>query len=110
MIHNSFDFLPLTYSGLVDTPVITTIHGFSSPRIRSVYRRYDATTAYVAISDADRDPSLNYLATIHHGIDTDAFSLHASGRRLPAVLRADPPRQGNGGGDRRRPRGRAADS
>jgi glycosyltransferase involved in cell wall biosynthesis len=75
IIHNSFDFLPLTYSGLVDTPVITTIHGFSSPRIRSVYRRYDATTSYVAISDADRDPGLHYLATIHHGIDTDAFSV-----------------------------------
>ena len=27
VIHNSFDFLPLTYSGLVSTPVITTIHG-----------------------------------------------------------------------------------
>ena len=33
LIHNSFDFLPLTYSGLVETPVVTTIHGFSSPRI-----------------------------------------------------------------------------
>jgi glycosyltransferase involved in cell wall biosynthesis len=76
VIHNGFDFLPLTYSGLVDTPVLTTIHGFSSPKIRSVYRRYDATTAYVAISDADRDPDLEYLATIHHGIDTDAFALH----------------------------------
>ena len=26
VIHNSFDFLPLTYSNLVDTPVVTTIH------------------------------------------------------------------------------------
>ena len=78
VIHNSFDFLPLTYSGLVETPVLTTIHGFSSPRILSVYRRYDSTTAYVAISDADRDPSLHYLATIHHGIDMDAFSLQAT--------------------------------
>jgi glycosyltransferase involved in cell wall biosynthesis len=76
LIHNGFDFLPLTYSGLVDTPVLTTIHGFSSPRILSVYQRYDATTAYVAISDADRHPSLDYAATIHHGIDTSAFSLH----------------------------------
>jgi glycosyltransferase involved in cell wall biosynthesis len=76
VIHNGFDFLPLTYSGLVDTPVLTTIHGFSSPRILPVYQRYDATCAYVAISDADRHPSLHYLATIHHGIDTDAFSLH----------------------------------
>ncbi|MCP9485579.1 MAG: glycosyltransferase family 4 protein [Gaiellaceae bacterium MAG52_C11] len=78
VIHNSFDFLPLTYSELVETPVLTTIHGFSSPRILPVYQRYDASSAYVAISDADRHPSLDYLATIHHGIDTDAFSLHAT--------------------------------
>jgi glycosyltransferase involved in cell wall biosynthesis len=78
VIHNGFDFLPLTYSGLVDTPVLTTIHGFSSPRILPVYQRYNASCAYVAISDADRHPSLDYLATIHHGIDTDAFSLHAA--------------------------------
>jgi len=77
LIHNGFDFLPLTYSGLVDTPVLTTIHGFSSPRIVPVYARYDDRTSYVSISDADRHPDLTYLATIHHGIDTDAFSLHA---------------------------------
>ncbi len=78
LIHNGFDFLPLSYSGLVATPVLTTIHGFSSPRILPVYQRYNATTAYVAISDADRHPSLDYVATIHHGIDTDAFGLHPS--------------------------------
>jgi glycosyltransferase involved in cell wall biosynthesis len=76
VIHNGFDFLPLTYSALVDTPVVTTIHGFSSPAIVPVYERYDATTAYVAISDADRHPRLSYAATIHHGIDIDAFGLH----------------------------------
>jgi glycosyltransferase involved in cell wall biosynthesis len=76
IIHNGFDFLPLTYSGLVETPVLTTIHGFSSPKILPVYQRYNASTAYVAISDADRHPSLDYVATIHHGIDTDAFALH----------------------------------
>ena len=78
IIHNGFDFLPLTYSSLVDTPVVTTIHGFSSPAIVPVYERYDATTAYVAISDADRHPRLDYAATIHHGIDVDAFSLDPS--------------------------------
>ncbi len=76
LIHNGFDFLPLTYSGLVDTPVITTIHGFSSPRIVPVYARYDASTHYIAISDADRHPDLHYLATIHHGIRTADFALH----------------------------------
>jgi glycosyltransferase involved in cell wall biosynthesis len=78
IIHNGFDFLPLTYSGLVDTPVVTTIHGFSSPRIVPVYERYDETTDYVAISDADRHPQLHYAATIHHGIDVASFSLHPS--------------------------------
>jgi glycosyltransferase involved in cell wall biosynthesis len=78
IIHNGFDFLPLTYSGLVATPVLTTIHGFSSPGILPVYERYDATTHYVAISDADRHPNLHYTATIHHGIDTDAFAVHPS--------------------------------
>ena len=76
IVHNSFDFLPLTYSGLVDTPVVTTIHGFSSPRIVPVYERYNGRGAYVAISDADRHPALDYAATIHHGIDTTAFGLH----------------------------------
>ena len=81
LIHNSFDFLPLTYSSLVATPVLTTIHGFSSPRILAVYQRYNAACAYIAISDADRDPTLDYLATIHHGIDTDAFALHPAPSR-----------------------------
>ena len=30
ILHNHFDFLPLTYSRLVPTPVVTTVHGFSS--------------------------------------------------------------------------------
>lgn len=76
IIHNGFDFLPLTYSRMVDTPVVTTIHGFSSERIVPVYERYNADTSYVAISDSNRHPRLDYAATIHHGIDTEAFAVH----------------------------------
>jgi glycosyltransferase involved in cell wall biosynthesis len=75
LIHNSFDFLPLTYSGLVDTPVVTTIHGFSSERIVPVFEKYNRRGYYVAISDADRHEKLEYVATIHHGIDLDAFEV-----------------------------------
>ncbi len=75
LIHNSFDFLPLTYSGLVETPMLTTIHGFSSERIVPVYQKYNSRSHYVAISDSDRHPSLDYLATIHHGIDMGAFEV-----------------------------------
>ena len=73
LIHNNLDFVPLTYSRLVATPVVTTIHGFSSERIVPVYERYDGTAHYVAISDSDRHPRLHYTATIHHGIDMSAF-------------------------------------
>ena len=73
LIHNSFDFLPLTYSDLVDTPVVTTIHGFSSELIVPVFEKYNARGHYVAISDSDRHARLDYVATIHHGIDMDQF-------------------------------------
>jgi glycosyltransferase involved in cell wall biosynthesis len=75
LIHNSADFLPLAWSRLVDTPIVTTIHGFSSERILPVYERYDDRVHYVAISAADRHPRLHYAATIHHGIDMGAFPL-----------------------------------
>jgi glycosyltransferase involved in cell wall biosynthesis len=75
VIHNSFDFLPLTYSGLVETPVVTTIHGFSSEQIVPVFEKYKERGYYVAISDADRHESLEYAATIHHGIDLREFEL-----------------------------------
>ena len=73
LIHNHFDFLPLAWSRLVETPVITTIHGFSSPRILPAYRRYDDHVHYVAITNTDRHPDLTYAATIHHGIDLLQF-------------------------------------
>src|SRR6478752_9320823 len=46
LIHNSFDFLPLTYSSLVSTPVLTTIHGFSSSQIVAVYEKYNRIGGY----------------------------------------------------------------
>ena len=73
IIHNNFDFLPLTYTGLTTTPVVTTIHGFSSPGILPVYKKYNAKAFYVSISDADRSPDIDYIKTIHHGIDIKQF-------------------------------------
>gem|GEM_PF-1843603 len=74
IMSNQFDFLPLTYSRLVSTPVVTTIHGFSSQAILPVYRAYDDIGRYVANSDADRHPDLSYEATIHHGLELARFT------------------------------------
>ena len=74
VLHNHFDFLPLSYSRLVDTPLVTTVHGFSSDRILPVYRAYDDRSYYVAISNAHRHPDLTYAATIYHGIPLEEFT------------------------------------
>ncbi len=74
LIHNNFDFLPLSYSGLVGTPVLTTIHGFSSPKILPVFKKYNNKASYVAISESDRHPDLDYLATIHHGVPLESYN------------------------------------
>jgi glycosyltransferase involved in cell wall biosynthesis len=76
VIHNHYDFLPLSYSKLINTPIITTIHGFSSAKIIPVYKKYNDTTSYVSISNSDRSPELQYIATVYNGIKTTDFSLN----------------------------------
>ncbi len=73
LIHNNFDYVPLTYSRLISTPILTTIHGFSSPQIMPVYYKY-ADSYYVSISDADRVEGLNYVGTIYNGINLSEFT------------------------------------
>jgi len=77
LIHNNFDFLPLTYSRLIRTPMLTTIHGFSSQKILSVYKKYNCTNTYVSISNSDRSPELDYAATVYNGINTDEFTFRS---------------------------------
>jgi glycosyltransferase involved in cell wall biosynthesis len=74
LIHSHYDFMALAYSRLVKTPVLTTIHGFSSPRIMPVYQKY-RDGYFVSISHSDRAPGLNYLATVYNGIDLSLYPL-----------------------------------
>ncbi|WP_374166710.1 glycosyltransferase family 4 protein [Arcticibacter sp. MXS-1] len=78
IIHNHFDFLPLTWSRLISTPIVTTIHGFSSPRIIPVYKKYNDTCHYVSISNSDRAPELDYIATVYNGLNVESFSFSDS--------------------------------
>jgi glycosyltransferase involved in cell wall biosynthesis len=68
LIHNNFDFLPLTYLPFIKTPMLTTIHGFSEQDILRVYHEHK-DSYFVSISDSDRNPGLPYLATVYNGID-----------------------------------------
>jgi glycosyltransferase involved in cell wall biosynthesis len=78
LIHSHYDFMALAYTRLVKTPVLTTIHGFSSPRIMPVYEKY-RDGYFVSISDSDRAPGLNYLATVYNGIDLALYPLRTGG-------------------------------
>jgi glycosyltransferase involved in cell wall biosynthesis len=95
LVHNHLDWLPLAFSGLCAAPMLTTIHGFSDPRILPAYRR--SASAFVSISVADRAPGLSYVGTVHHGLDLSQFprgdgssgALVAFGRIHPDKATAD---------------------
>jgi glycosyltransferase involved in cell wall biosynthesis len=76
LVHNHLDWLPLALSAHCRAPLVTTIHGFSDPRILPAYAAADS--AYVSISDADRVPELDYAATVYHGIDLTRFAFSAT--------------------------------
>jgi glycosyltransferase involved in cell wall biosynthesis len=77
LLHNHFDFMPLTYSRLVNTPVVATVHGLYPEQVVKVYQAYNDIVHLVAISDANRHPDLTYAATIHHGIPLDDLTFRA---------------------------------
>lgn len=77
IVHNHADFLPLMFASLVDTPTVTTIHGFSGAAILPAYTAYADRLHFVSISDADRSPHLSYVATVYHGIDLSEFTFRA---------------------------------
>jgi glycosyltransferase involved in cell wall biosynthesis len=78
LIHNNFDWKPMTYALATKAPpVLTTIHGFSTPQILAAYYACAWRCFYTSISDSDRDPGLSYLATTYNGIDPQEFTFNA---------------------------------
>ena len=74
LINNHLDWKPLTYALASETPpLLTTVHGFSSPQILAAYYAGASRSFYCSISDADRDPGLDYLATTYNGVDPAQF-------------------------------------
>jgi glycosyltransferase involved in cell wall biosynthesis len=77
LVHNHLDWLPLAFSGYCSAPMVTTVHGFSGPKILPAYER--SCSSFVSISDSDRSPDLDYLGTVYHGIDLDALPFDPAG-------------------------------
>lgn len=77
LVHNHLDWLPLAFSAHCAAPMLTTIHGFSGNNIRPAYQL--AKSDFVSISDSDRSPDLDYIATVHHGIDLSGLPVRPDG-------------------------------
>jgi glycosyltransferase involved in cell wall biosynthesis len=77
LVHNHLDWLPLAFSQHCAAPMLTTVHGFSGPHILPAYRKADSS--YVSISDSDRSPDLDYVATVYHGVDLEALPFDPAG-------------------------------
>ena len=75
LVHNQLDWLPLAFAAHCAAPIVTTIHGFSGAGILPAYKQ--ARSHYVAISDSDRSPDLDYVATIYHGVDLTTLPFRA---------------------------------
>lgn len=75
LVHNQLDWLPLAFDRHARAPMVTTIHGFSGPGILPAYQ--SSNSSYVAISSSDRSPELDYVATVHHGVDLQSLPFRA---------------------------------
>lgn len=77
VVHSHLDWLPLAFAQHCRAPLVTTVHGFSSALILPAYQTSDSS--FVSISDADRSPDLDYVATVHHGVDINGLPFSPSG-------------------------------
>lgn len=68
LAHNYGGHLPVVYSELLNTPVLTTIEGVPSKKVLPIYQKFSGRTFYVSTSRAARTEGLAYLETVYPGI------------------------------------------
>ncbi len=88
LIHNHLGSYPMCYARLIPVPLVTTLHGSAAENhSATIYRRY-RDSCYVSITDAERRlaPDLNYVATVHNGIDVNAFDFNPHPENYLLVL------------------------
>ncbi|MFC5662941.1 glycosyltransferase family 4 protein [Kitasatospora misakiensis] len=86
-VHSNTGCLAIPVLHGLRTPVVHTVHCFFNDDNAPLFRRF-ADERYVAISHDQRSrlPELNYLGTIHHGVDLQAFPFGAGADPCPYVV------------------------
>jgi glycosyltransferase involved in cell wall biosynthesis len=77
-IHFHTDYLNFLLSEYLKTPHLTTLHGkLTIPELQLIYNRFP-NQPVVSISNAQRKPlpQANFIATVHHGLPKNLYSLN----------------------------------
>ncbi|HEX7779586.1 MAG TPA: glycosyltransferase family 4 protein [Vicinamibacterales bacterium] len=88
VLHFHIDYLHFPLSRRYSRPNVTTLHGrLNIVDLVPLYREY-TDMALVSISDAQRQPlpHARWLATVHHGLPADLFTLQPTPGRYLAFL------------------------
>jgi len=77
VIHSHIGCAALSYTNLVKTPTIHTLHGIFTLDNEKLFVQ-GRRQPYVSISNAQREPrlNLNYVATVYNGIDPSTYEFH----------------------------------
>jgi len=77
IVHNHLHAHTLQFADLVDTPMVTTLHGVAWNKANHPALLARKDYPFVSLSEKERDflPELNYVATVANGIVVDDFPL-----------------------------------
>ncbi|WP_414578164.1 glycosyltransferase family 4 protein [Anabaena sp. CCY 9402-a] len=77
IIHSHMGCASLSYTKLVKTPTINTLHGIFTPDNEKMFQ-YAKSQPFVSISDAQRELrlGLNYVGTVYNGIDVSSYKFY----------------------------------
>lgn len=82
IIHSHVGIAALPIAALVKTPTVHTLHGSFTQDNRRLYILH-RLQPYISISDAQREPELNYLRTVYNGIDPQDYPFKAQPQEPP---------------------------
>ena len=116
MIHDHTGLMGLALGGLLSTPLVHTVHGPVSGQPGDLYEQVvrmapNARLVSLSMSQREPRPQLPWIANVPNALDLSFYPFRPERGRLPAVPRADEPRQGRapGRGDRAGDRAAAED-
>ncbi|MFQ4144635.1 glycosyltransferase family 4 protein [Chlorogloeopsis sp. ULAP02] len=82
LIHSHVGISALPLASLVPTPTVHTLHGNFTGDNRNIYSHHNQQL-YVSISNAQRQINLNYVGTVHNGINTEDYPFVAQSQEPP---------------------------